>query len=127
MDVRDAAAGLIKAMDRGVVGERYLLGGQNVTHRQLGDMLAAITGYPGPRIELPGRVARLVGRVAERLVRSPFIDEQTAIIASRYWYYDDSKARRELDHSSRPLETTLRDAIEWMCRTGRAQRPPGMA
>jgi len=126
MDVRDAAAGLIKAMDRGAIGERYLLGGQNVTNAQLGTMLAAITGYPRPVLPLPAGVARLVGRAAERLLASPPLDEQAARIATRFWYYDDEKARRELGHTSRPLETTLRDTVEWMIRAGRAERPPRM-
>ncbi|MBW2459699.1 MAG: NAD-dependent epimerase/dehydratase family protein, partial [Deltaproteobacteria bacterium] len=127
MDVRDAAAGLLKAMDRGAIGERYLIGGQNITNTELGTLLASITGYPRPWIPVPGGLGRLAGRVAERLVSSPPLDEQTALMASHHWYYDDEKARRELGHTSRPLETTLRDAIDWMCRTGRAKRPPKMA
>jgi dihydroflavonol-4-reductase len=126
MDVRDAAAGLIKAMDRGAIGERYLLGGRNIANQELASLLSSITGYPPPRIPLPAGLFRLVGSVAERLPASLPLDEQTARLASRYWYYDDDKARRELGHTSRPLETTLRDAIDWLCRAGDAQRPPAM-
>ncbi len=126
LDVRDAAAGLIKTMDLGRIGERYLIGGDNVTNTELGNLLSSITGYPKPRVPLPGGLARWVGRLAERLSSSPPLDEQAALIACRYWYYDDAKARRELGHTSRPLEATLRDAIDWLCRTGRAKRPPRM-
>jgi dihydroflavonol-4-reductase len=126
LDVRDAAAGLIKAMDRGQVGERYLIGGQNVSNTELGNLLSSITGRPRPRVPVSAGLARMVGRLAERLTSSPPIDEQAAAIACRYWYYDDTKARRELGHSSRPLETTLREAIDWLCTTGRAKRPPRM-
>ncbi len=127
LDVRDAGAGLIKAMDRGTIGERYLIGGQNISNAELSTLLSDITGYPRPRIPLPTGLARVVGRVAERLWADSPLDEQTALMACGHWYYDDGKARRELGHTSRPLEATLRDAIDWMCRTGRAKRPPKMA
>jgi dihydroflavonol-4-reductase len=113
MDVRDAAAGLIKAMDRGAIGERYLIGGENVTFGELFALLAAITGGRPPRVRLPPRVAALAGRVAERVSAQPPLTEQMALMSARHWYYDDARARRELGHTSRPLEETLRDAVDW--------------
>jgi dihydroflavonol-4-reductase len=113
MDVRDAASGLILGMERGKVGERYIVGGENVTFEQLFGLLTWITRRPGPRIKVLPAAARVAGRVAQRLLKEPPLTEQGALMMERRWYYDDAKARRELGHASRPLEETLRDAIAW--------------
>lgn len=118
IDVRDAATGLIAAMQLGRTGERYLIGGENVTFEETFELLSRIIGRPAPRIKLPGAVARISGRVVERLIADPPLTEQLALMSERHWYYDDSKARRELGHTSRPLEETLRDAVAWFDRRG---------
>ena len=120
IDVRDAASGLIAAMERGVVGERYLIGGENVTFEQMFALLAKITGRHAPRVKLPASAARAIGRVADRVPPDLPLTEQIALMSSRHWYYDDAKARAELGHTSRPLEETLRDAVEWFDRRGMA-------
>lgn len=118
MDVRDAAAGLIRGMDAGKVGERYLIGGEDTTFEQLFARLSQITGRRPPRVKLPAGVARVAGRVAERVRKDPPLTEQLALMSARHWYYDDAKARRELGHTSRPLDATLRDAIDWFAERG---------
>jgi len=118
MDVRDAAAGLILAMDRGRDGERYLLGGENITAMQLFGLLTYITGRPGPRLRLAPSVARSAAAAAERVLPDPPLTRQMALMAGRQWYYDDTRARRELGYTSRPLEQTLRDAVDWHVARG---------
>jgi dihydroflavonol-4-reductase len=118
IDVRDAAAGLHAAMQRGRVGERYLIGGENVTFERMFALLARITGRRAPRVKLPAGAARVIGRVADRIMSDPPLTEQVALMTSRQWYYDDARARAELGHTSRPLEETLRDAVEWFERRG---------
>jgi len=118
MDVRDAAAGLILAMDGGRDGERYLLGGENITAMQLFGLLTYITGRPGPRMRLAPSVARAAAAAAERVLSEPPLTRQMALMAGRNWYYDDSRARRELGYTSRPLEQTLRDAVDWHVARG---------
>lgn len=113
IDVRDAAAGLIAAMDRGRTGERYLVGGTDVSFEELFAMLARLTGKRAPLIKLSPGFARIAGRLAERVMAEPPLTEQMALMSARDWYYDDTKARRELGHTSRPLDATLRDAIDW--------------
>ena len=122
MDVRDAARGLVLGMDAGRVGEQYLVGGENLSYERIGAILSSITGRPRPRLAIPAGPARLAGRLAERFLKTPPVDEGSILLASRYWYYDDSKARRELGHSSRPAEQALRDAVEWIEGQRRAGR-----
>lgn len=115
MDVRDAAAGLVLGMDRGRLGERYIVGGVNATYAELGRVLAGVTGRrPPSRLRVPPALLRLAGRVAERALRDPPVDAASALLAERRWFYDDRKARRELGYDSRPLEETFRDAVEWL-------------
>lgn len=113
MDVRDAATGLILAMERGEVGEQYLLGAENVTFEQLFGLLTYITGRPGPRVKLAPAIARALARASERVLAEPPLTRQMALMSERHWYYDDARARSELGYSSRPLERTLRDAVDW--------------
>jgi dihydroflavonol-4-reductase len=127
LDVRDAAAGLCVALERGRVGEKYLLGGENRTYGEIFAMLAELTGLPPPRLALPRWLAERAGRWLERLHPEPPLDEQAAAIAGRYWWYDDRKARRELGYTTRPLRQTLEAAVRWQCETGRAPWPPAMA
>ncbi len=118
MDVRDAAAGLIRGMDAGKVGERYLIGGENATFEQLFARLSQITGRRAPRVKLPAGVARVAGKLAEGVRKDPLLTEQLALMSARHWYYDDGKARSELGHTSRPLDETLRDTIDWFAERG---------
>ncbi|MGI8632059.1 MAG: NAD-dependent epimerase/dehydratase family protein [Solirubrobacterales bacterium] len=118
LDVRDAADGLIKAMDRGEPGRRYLLGGTDVTFRQLFGLLSWITDRSSPAIRLPAVVGRWTGWAAERVLSDPPLTEQMALMSARRWYYDDTRARKELGHVSRPLEETMRNAIAWYRERG---------
>lgn len=118
IDVRDAATGLIAAMEHGRTGERYLLGGENVTLEELFALLSRITGRRAPRLKLPAFLARGAALLAERMMKDPPMTEQIVLMSERFWYYDDAKARRELGHTSRPLEQTLRDAVAWFEERG---------
>ncbi len=85
---------------------------------QLFGLLTYITGRPGPRMRLAPSVARAAAAVAERVLGEPALTRQMALMVSRDWYYDDGRARRELGHTSRPLEQTLRDAVDWHVARG---------
>lgn len=112
LDVRDAAAGLIAAMERGRNGERYIVGGENVTLKETFAMMTRITGRRAPK-NLPEPIVRRAAWLVERTMKDPPLTEQLILMSARHWYYDDAKARRELGHTSRPLEQTLRDAVAW--------------
>ena len=116
VDVRDAAAGLIAAMERGRAGERYLMGGPNWPCSQLLRELAKLSGRPAPMMPSPTWLSLLMApilRKAMPLIGRKFtIDDQTIEMSGMYWYCDSSKAQRELGFKTRdPLET-LRDTLE---------------
>jgi dihydroflavonol-4-reductase len=115
--VDDVAAGHIAALDRGRIGERYILGGENVP---LGDMLADIAGLVGrqaPTLKLPRIIVYPFAYGAELMAKvrgvEPFITLDGLRMARHRMFFDDSKARRELGYVSRPYREGLSDAIAW--------------
>jgi dihydroflavonol-4-reductase len=115
--VDDVAAGHIAALERGRIGERYILGGDNVF---LADMLADIARLVGrrpPTVKLPRTMLYPIAYGAEVLARlrgvEPFITSDGLRMARHHMFFDDSKARRELGYVSRPYVEGLADAIAW--------------
>jgi dihydroflavonol-4-reductase len=115
--VDDVAAGHIAALERGRIGERYILGGDNVL---LGDMLADIARLVGrrpPTVRLPRAMLYPIAYGAEFLARlrgvEPFITSDGLRMARHHMFFDDAKARRELGYVSRPYVEGLADAIAW--------------
>lgn len=110
VDVRDAARTCVSALERGRRGERYLLGGTNVTWHGLDTALALALGVATPRSGL-GLLARWRARPAHDALRP----------SDSYFWIDDAKARAELGHATRPLAETVRDA----CALNAARSPRG--
>jgi dihydroflavonol-4-reductase len=120
--VDDIAAGHIAALERGRIGERYILGGENVL---LADMLADIARLVGrrpPRVKLPRTMLYPIAYGAEMLASlrgvEPFITLDGLRMARHHMFFDDSKARRKLGYVSRPYREGLADAIEWFRARG---------
>lgn len=120
--VDDVAAGHLAALRRGGIGERYILGGENVL---LSDMLAAIAAIVGrrpPTLAFPIAALYPVAFAAEawaRLTgREPFATVDGLRMARHYMFFNDAKARRELGYTSRPYREGLADAIAWFRQAG---------
>jgi dihydroflavonol-4-reductase len=121
--VDDVAAGQLAALERGRIGERYILGGENVL---LADMLADIahlTGRRPPRLKLPRQMLYPIALGAEMIARvrggEPFATVDGLRMASHHMFFDDSKARSELGYVSRPYREGLADAIAGFRAHGR--------
>jgi dihydroflavonol-4-reductase len=118
VDVRDAAQALRLAMDRGRPGERYLVGGCNLTMREFLNRLARVSGVRPPWISLPrsrGFVrlgASWVERVTSRLGMASPVDATTADMAQCFWYVDATKARLDLGWTARDPNVTLYETVE---------------
>jgi dihydroflavonol-4-reductase len=116
-DVEDVAAGHLLAAERGRVGERYILGGRNMTLKQILDALSAITGRPAPRVRLPHAVALAAGYADEwfsRLIgREPQIPVEGVKMSRHRMFVASDKAARELGYRSGPVEAALERAVRW--------------
>ena len=118
LDVRDFAAGAVLAAQVGRGGQRYLLSGENVTANELVQRAAAIAGvraarFTPPRFLLNGLVGALEVICKVRGKPAP-ITRDVLQILGRYAWYDTSKARAELGWTTRPLQQTLQETIDWL-------------
>jgi len=123
--VDDAAAGHLAALHRGRIGERYILGGENV---HLGVMLADIAQIVGrrpPRLRLPVAAIYPFALGAELWARwsgrEPFATRDGLRMARQHMFYSDAKARRDLGYVSRPYREGIADAISWFRQAGYLQ------
>ena len=122
VDVRDAASCLIAAMQRGRPGERYLIGGPNWTFRELIGTVARISGRRTPRLQpslsLSLASARLLRLLFPLFGKAFRLDDVSIKMSSLFWYCDTSKARSELDFTTRDPVKTLRDTVVDLRQSG---------
>jgi len=115
--VEDCAAGHLLIAEKGKVGERYLLGGQNLTLKQMLDVLSKITGLPAPKLKIPHGLALGVAyasTVFSRLLgREPGIPVEGVKIARHMMFVDCSRAQRELGFKAGPVAAALERAVRW--------------
>jgi dihydroflavonol-4-reductase len=125
VDVKECARGHVAALERGRSGERYILGGENLTLKQILDKLAAITGLPSPKVKLPYAVALasgLVDTVVTGLLlgREPRVTLDAVRMGRKKMFVSSAKAELELGWKTVPVEGALRRAVEWFQANGYA-------
>jgi dihydroflavonol-4-reductase len=122
--VRDVVAGTLAALEQGRRGERYILGGENLTYRSLFERALRIIGRRPPLLPLPRAAAVLAGRALELTSRAtgrePKLTVSLARLAFADHYYDSSKAVRELGLPHSPIDAAIAEALAWL----REHRPP---
>jgi dihydroflavonol-4-reductase len=115
--VEECAAGHLLVAEKGKIGERYLLGGENLTLKQLLDTLAKITGLPSPTWKIPHGMALLVAyasTIFARLIgKEPWIPIETVKVARHNMFVDCSRAKRELGFQPGPVTAALERAVRW--------------
>jgi len=125
VDVEECARGHGAALEKGRSGERYILGGENLTLKQILDKLAAITGLPSPKIRVPYAVALATGIVDEVVTGHIFRREPRATIDAvrmgrKKMFVSSGKAERELGWRTVPVNAALGRAVEWFQANGYA-------
>ena len=116
--VDDVAKGHLLALQRGEVGERYILGGHDMSLQQIFDVISDITGRPAPKIKLPHNLVLPIAYLSEAwawLIRGP---EPRATVdgvrmSKKLMYFCSDKAKRALGYASRPASEALSDAVNW--------------
>jgi dihydroflavonol-4-reductase len=126
VDVEDVASAILAAVDRGVVGERYILGNANWTYREAFTRIAGVIGARPPRFALPRPVAlaggAVAGAAARLLGRDAEINLATARMGYVGHYFDPGKARRELGLAAGDPEVAIERAWRWFRDRGYVQR-----
>ena len=123
IDVRDVAAGTIRAAERGRVGERYILGNWNTTQKELNELIARLAGVMAPLLPAPFVLARYGSKLGDwafqTIFRRPAPVPGFFVEMLRHMQqYDCSKAIRELDYPRRSVEQAIRDALAWFRQNG---------
>ncbi len=123
VDVRECARGHVMAMEKGKSGERYILGGEDLTLKQILDKLAKLTGLPSPTVKLPYIFAFAAGVVDEAITggllrREPRVTVDTVRMGKKKMFASSAKAERELGWKVVPVEDALRRAVAWFRANG---------
>lgn len=125
VDATECARGHIQALEKGRSGERYILGGENLTLKQILDRLAAITGLPSPTVKLPYFFALATGVVDEMVTgrllgREPRATIDAVRMGRKMMFVTSAKAERELGWRTVPVEGALRRSVDWFRSNGYA-------
>jgi dihydroflavonol-4-reductase len=118
VDVDDVAVGHLRAMQKGRIGERYILGNRNLTLQEVFSILSQITGIPAPSIKLPRWAVLPMAYVNHWMAdyvthRPPRIPLEGVKMAKYKMHYNCSKAIKELDLPQTPVEVALEKAVRW--------------
>lgn len=125
VDVKQCAEGHVAALEKGRSGERYILGGENLTLKQILDKLAAITGLPSPKVKVPYVLALATGVVDEIYTgrirgREPRATIDAVRMGRKKMFASSAKAERELGWKVVPVDDALRRAVAWFKENGYA-------
>ena len=120
--VDDIAAGHLAALERGRIGERYILGGENVLLADMLGDIARLVGRRAPRLRVPHAAAMPVAYAAEIMARftgrEPFATVDGLRMAKHHMFFTAAKAERDLGFRARPYREALADAIDWFREAG---------
>jgi dihydroflavonol-4-reductase len=127
VDVSEVARMHVEALDHGMPGERYILGGENLTLKQILDRMSAITGLPSPTMKVPHFVAMAFALFDETftgkmLGKEPRATVEAVRMGKKMMFASSAKAERDLGFKVLPIYNALRSAIEWFVANGYA--PP---
>jgi dihydroflavonol-4-reductase len=122
VDVRDTAEGHLLACERGRVGERYILGCENLTLRQIFERLEKVSGVRAPKVRIPYPVALAVGHVSTAIAgvlgSEPLAPLDGVRMAKQKMWVSQDKAVRELGFAPGPVDGALRRAVDWFRSNG---------
>ncbi len=129
VDVEEVARMHVVALDRGRPGERYILGGENLSLKQILDRMSAITGLPSPTHKVPHAAAMVFAFFDEWITgrirgREPRATVEAVRMGRKIMFANSAKAEKELGFKIMPVYGALRQAIRWFVEHGYAPEPP---
>ena len=127
VDVREVARAHLVALERGLPGERYILGGENLTLKQILDRLAAMTGLPSPSMKVPHAVAMAFAFFDETITgklrgKEPRATVEAVRMGKKMMFATSAKAERELGFEVKAVDAALRAACAWFVANGYAPK-----
>jgi dihydroflavonol-4-reductase len=129
--VDDVATGELLAAEHGRIGERYILGGENMSLAEILGHVARAVGKRPPRFEVPYPVAfaaAAIGTATARVTgREPFATLDSVRMSRKKMYFSSTKAARELGYKPRPVPEAIADAVAWFAQNGYLKSQPALA
>jgi dihydroflavonol-4-reductase len=116
--VDDVARGIVAALEKGRSGERYILGGENLSVEQLARETLSILGRPQRTLKIPNGALRAVARIGSALRLPLPFNPAVVPYGTLYWYMTTAKAQKELGVSFRSARATLEDTVRWLQEAG---------
>jgi dihydroflavonol-4-reductase len=121
--VADVAAGHLLAFERGRIGERYILGGENLAFAEILGAIARLRGRPPPRLRLPHGLVLPIAHAAEAWARltggaEPFVTVDGLRMSKKRMFFTSAKAETVLGYRAHPAEAALADAVAWFREAG---------
>lgn len=113
IDVRDAASGIVQALELGIPGQRYFLGGHDVTFLALGAAWQALLPYGHPPRSIPLPLFRAATALGARLSSDFSVDAARGALYGRYWFYSSQRSHEAFHTHTRPLQETLQATLGW--------------
>ena len=116
--VDDVAKGHIQAFNKGKLGERYILGGENLTFKEILEMISNLCGHNPPKIQLPKKPLYPIGYLFEIFARlfnlkNPMLTVDMIRMAEKKMFFSSEKAKKELNYRCKSAKFALKDAIQW--------------
>ena len=120
--VDDVALGHVLAFDHGDIGEKYILGGENMTLKIILQIISEIAGLKPPTVKLPHNLIMPIAWVAERIAsvtgKEPIATVDSIRMAKKTMFFSNEKAKQKLNYSPRPAREGLVDAVQWFKENG---------
>jgi dihydroflavonol-4-reductase len=121
--VDDVARGHLLALKKGVIGERYILGGENLTFKEILELVSECTDKAAPTISVPHNIVLPIAYLVQAWATitnssEPFVTVDGVRMAKQIMYYNSNKAKLELGYKSRPAKEAIQDAIKWFGEYG---------
>ena len=121
--VDDVAKGHMQAFNKGKLGERYILGGENLTLKEMLEIISILCGNKPPKIRLPRKPLYPIGYVFEifaRLfnIKNPMLTVDMIRMAEKKMFFSSEKAKKELNYKYKSAKNALKDAIQWFIDNG---------
>jgi dihydroflavonol-4-reductase len=121
VSVHDVIQAVLAAREKGRNGERYILSGENLTIKDVFTRIALLAGAKPPGIYLPNLAVKAIGKIGdmlENMGRKGPLNSENAWTALLYHWFDNSKARAELNFNPRPAQDALKESVDWMKEQG---------
>jgi len=116
-DVFEVSRAMLTAFENGRRGERYILAGENLTIKEVFDLIAQEAGVPPPKHHLPNIAVKALGKMGdifETFGKKGPINSESAVLSQMYHWFDSSKAQRELNYRLISAKTCIHNSVQWM-------------